>query len=258
MSEEEEKQLAHQNNEDEQNRLMDLHNQISECNWTKIQYELRNLKNTQYIFEENYKELATHFNSFQYQGKIDLRPNLTPVEYENIQLKSARYLYNYLSAARTLYHHTVVFMNKYKNTSFEKDAMDKVSSHFPDELNKFLPELRNYMVHQGLFHHCILTDITTQPREIRVVFKINELLNSHKWSENSKKYILSWDGDFELEQFCEDYHEKATEYYTWFFSALRKYHYKDLKEYEKLKNEYVLLKASEYKRRQNQCLQQKK
>jgi len=257
VSEEEEKQLAHQNNEDEQNRLMDLHNQISECNWTKIQYELRNLKNTQYIFEENYKELVNHFNSFQYQGEIDLRTDLSQDEYENIQLKSARYLYNYLSAARTLHYHTKIFMNKYKNTSFDETAMKKVSSLFPDELNKFLPELRNYMVHQGLFHHCILTDITTQPREIRMVFNKNELLESKKWSEDSRKYILSWDGDFELEQFCEDYHKKATEYYTWFFSALMEYHDKDLKEYEKLNNEYDL-KVSEYNRRQNQYYHQKK
>ena len=66
-----------------------------------------------------------------------------------------RLFHNFLSSAKTLIEHTRIFMDThFKNTSVNKEYTHKIKMEFSqDDLSRFIQDLRNYMLHQGLPHN---------------------------------------------------------------------------------------------------------
>ena len=224
------------------------------------------LKDTQYIFDQNYLELTTHLKRFQDKKFVkELQYDKSEMPRTVIHRDTSKYLFNYLSAARALFYHTFSFMKKYEGTPFDTQCTNEVKQRIPRGINEFIRILRNLLVHQTIPRNSLqftLGNVSTKKitwNTTLVLDITDSKRTSDIWNEESWEYIQTHysSSDIDIKKFCDDYHQIITEYYSWFFSALKEYHANDLKEYEELKNEYEL-KASEYNRRQNQYHHQKK
>ncbi|MFK5914195.1 MAG: hypothetical protein QM484_07455 [Woeseiaceae bacterium] len=155
-----------------------------------------------------------------------------------------RLFHNFLSSAKTLIEHTRIFVEKhYKNTSIQQAYSEKIVSEFSkNELCRFVQDLRNYMLHQGLPHSQMILTITNESEgqniESKISLDIKELANWSRWSANSKSYLKKQGKEVKLSSIVSPYSEKIISLHVWLDSKIKKHHSADLKELKNLQNRY--------------------
>ncbi|MEN3979938.1 hypothetical protein [Acinetobacter sp. CWB-B33] len=160
-----------------------------------------------------------------------------------------RKIHNFVASAMTLVEHTRNFMREYySETNILKDYENKIKNELgQDTLIKFIQDLRNYMVHNGLPPTQMFmefkslmdgsgTGITTTG--IRI--KTDKLLEWSRWTNPAKEYLQSLGEFIDINAMVTEYQSKILEFHQWLDAALENHHYHDLEKLEYLQNISIL------------------
>jgi len=155
-----------------------------------------------------------------------------------------RLFHNFLSSAKTLIEHTRIFIDKhYKKTPLQQAYLEKITSEFSqDETCRFIQDLRNFMLHQGLPHSQMTLTITNlkdgQDIDSQISLNVEKLCNWSRWSSSSKRYLNNQGKEIKLSTIVSQYGRKITSLQQWLDKKLQKNHSNDLKELKSLQEKY--------------------
>jgi hypothetical protein len=153
-----------------------------------------------------------------------------------------RLFHNFLASAKTLLEHTRIFMDKYYSDSpvhqaYSQKVKDNLAN---DELCRFVQDLRNYMLHQGLPHsEMSLSAERDGPIETTIHLDIKKLKSWSRWSSKSKQYLSTSGRKIKLSKITIDYGDKINSLNEWLHNNLHKHHKKELDELKSMRDEYV-------------------
>lgn len=201
---------------------------------------------SQNIFYGNLRELKESLNLVE---NVDVGMKLMSQEHKEagtqVYKEVNRLFHNFLSSAKTLIEHTRIFMDThFKSTSVNKEYTHKIKMEYSqDEVSRFIQDLRNYMLHQGLPHNQMSfkidnKDPNNQEIESTISLDIEKLTEWSRWSAGSKKYLNKQSENLKLSVLIEEYSQKIISLNEWLEKELYKYHEDDLKELKILQNEY--------------------
>ena len=199
-----------------------------------------------FIFQRNADELRKILNFHS-----DVEENMALWDVNNrdplsfLQLEVGRLLHNFASSAAGLIDVTRRFYEKYDVNEFP-DYLTRVDSEFKtNPLSRFVKDLRNYAVHvevppisselSGIGINSTLQSLIVLPGEL--------LLAKYEWSKPAKQYIADCNNRIVLNSVVEDYFEKVSRFYDWFYKRLNEVHKEDISrvtaKQEELKRAYV-------------------
>ena len=153
-----------------------------------------------------------------------------------------RLFHNFLASAKTLIEHTRIFVNKhYDDTPIQQAYSEKIKHEFAqDELCKFIQDLRNYMLHQGLPHNqmSLSFDSNNPDFESTISLETKKLLAWQKWSASSKVFLQAQEENIKFSSIVSPYGNKIISLHEWLHKKLYKHHSNDLKQLKELQNEF--------------------
>ncbi|PKG40831.1 hypothetical protein [Psychromonas sp. Urea-02u-13] len=149
-----------------------------------------------------------------------------------------RLFHNYLAAAKTLIDHTRVFIeDHYSDSVVESRYKDKILNEFAhDFLARFVQDLRNFMLHNGLPHNeMTISYVKGVPSvESSINLDTEKLKEWSRWTKPSKEFLNQQSKKLSLSDLIEPYSEKVVGLHNWLLNELNSYHEKDLKELHEL------------------------
>ncbi len=151
-----------------------------------------------------------------------------------------RQVHNFVAAALTLVEHTRALIREhYSNTPILKRYQTKVDAEFANHpLAKFVQDLRNFMLHNGLPKSEMFLNFQSNPGSpggggiltagIRI--RATHLLTWSRWSVSAQTFIES-SGDFvDICVLAEAYTDKIEAFHDWLQEELDQFHSADLDE----------------------------
>ncbi|EAU53950.1 hypothetical protein SPV1_13167 [Mariprofundus ferrooxydans PV-1] len=153
-----------------------------------------------------------------------------------------RLFHNLLASAKTLIEHTRIFMDKYyTGTSIHQAYSQKIRDDYAnDELCRFIQDLRNYMLHQGLPHsEMSLSAQRDGYIETTISLDVEKLKLWSRWSPKSKQYLLKSGKKIKVSTITGEYGNKINALNEWLHTHLHKYHEHELDELKSMRDEYI-------------------
>lgn len=151
-----------------------------------------------------------------------------------------RRIHNFVAASLTLVEHTRIFMREhYNNTPVLTQYQAKVDAELADEpLAKFVQDLRNFMLHNGLPNSEMYLSIQSNSdlpngggvltTGIRI--RAAPLSDWSRWSIPARKFIDSSGEFIDIRAFAEAYTDEIVSFHDWLQSELEQFHSADLDE----------------------------
>lgn len=235
----------------------------------KIVQGIELLKDTNYIFTQNYLELISKIDVFEKNPEFWIIENRQKLHF--IILETRRLLHNYSSSVLTLIDHTRNFQKKISEKKIDdiyKDTVNRLNTH---DVVIFMKYLRQYLQHYSLpivnasFSAKIVSSnesefssnmdeflklfsaevINRESIENKYVIEkkmqldINELLKWNGWNSRSKDYLEEVGDEVEVKLFCEDYFNLVNRFYNFFYNTvLQEYKY-EIIELEEFKSSII-------------------
>ena len=157
-----------------------------------------------YIFLTNYVEFNKYFesvvNSFLKRENFNLLDNNLP-ELKYVSRNANRFLFNYLSSARTYLDHSEKYLkNKYGNNSIQFDSFKNYTSSLYDSFfeYRFIYKLRNYAQHCGLPINSITFSVDNKDLLKRKI-NLNPLFLKSELKKNYKEWGQKINEDFDFQ-----------------------------------------------------------
>lgn len=202
------------------------------------------------IFAGNYRELKEGLAIIE-NPEVGFKLMSSSNKKEKVQAHREinRLFHNYLAAAKTLIDHTRVFIEEnYSNTTIEENYKSKIMDGFAnDPLARFVQDLRNFMLHNGLPHSQMsISYVKDAPSiESSVRLETEKLKEWRRWTKPSRQFLNEQDGNLRLTELITPYSEKVLELYNWLESELYAFHEQDLQELYELQVAYNQMENDE-------------
>jgi len=190
------------------------------------------------ILNGNFTELSKallHFEDFK--NALELMDQNNYEASEKYQNEISRLLHNFLASAMMLVDQTRLLINQnYTGTEIHRLYAKKIKAEFKEDgLNKFIQELRNYILHRGLPY----TGLSLKPDLKTTVFLNRDaMLEWDSWTAPSRKFLSSQKEKIRIYDFIHAYTKKILALNHWLNLEIKKYHAKDLEELEQLRSRY--------------------
>lgn len=206
------------------------------------------------IFSGNYAELKKAYEFIENpENGIKLMSEAMRDVGVEAHMEVMRLFHNFLASAKTLIDHTRVFVeDHYAETAFKRAYDQKIKTEFAsDPLMKFIQDLRNYMLHRRLPSGSISLSIThiSESKVENAVTTISidkeKLLTWNNWTQPSRTYLDTLDKQIRISQITNAYGKKVSTLYEWFDRELFKYHEPEIRAFDKLQKEYLLVHEQE-------------
>ncbi|HAS8560591.1 TPA: hypothetical protein I7791_19110 [Vibrio vulnificus] len=153
-----------------------------------------------------------------------------------------RLFHNYLAAAKTLIDHTRVFIEEhYSGSVVENRYKEKILDEFANDLlARFVQDLRNFMLHNGLPHSEMTISYVKGAPSIESTINLDtaKLREWSRWTKPSKEFLSKQNDKLRLSAIIEPYSEKVVGLHNWLLQELYAYHEKDLNELYELQLEH--------------------
>jgi len=156
-----------------------------------------------------------------------------------IHREVARRVHNFVAASLTLVEHTRIFMREhYTGTPLLDQYQAKVDAEFADDpLTRFVQDLRNFMLHNGLPDSQMFLDFQPNPElpgsgnfTTGIRIRTANLSTWSRWSDPARAFI-DGSGDFlDIRSFAEAYTDKILPFHDWLQRELDGFHVADLEE----------------------------
>ena len=225
------------------NRSYELHKEILDSPGMKFHDRMKSHSFSFNIFSMNLKELNEGLKLIETpQVGLQLMSQENREAGHQAHREINRLFHNFLASAKTLIEHTRIFVDKhYKDTPLHQAYVQKIKSEYAEnELCRFIQDLRNYMLHQGLPHSQMSISFTRdQPDfESTISLEAEKLVSWSRWSASSKSFLAKQSKNIKISALAAPYGEKINSLYEWLDAKLLKHHAGDLKHLEKLQTEY--------------------
>lgn len=201
-----------------------------------------------YIFLMNYVEFNKYFedvvNSFLERKNFNLLDNNLP-ELKYITRNANRFLFNYLSSARTYLDHTEKYLkNKYGNDSFHFKEFKKFTNQLYDNFfdYRFIYKLRNYAQHCGLPINTITfsvdKDILKRKINVTPLFVKSILKKSYKeWGQKLNEDFAFQPEEISVRQIIGNYYKNISDLNNEFITIEKNSLIESIEYLEKFKEE---------------------
>ncbi len=194
------------------------------------------LQRSQYILDENYKELIETINkNLNPKSNPSLNHPKNHVIVEEGLIEVTRRLYNYEASVKSMVEHTRgLYSHLYSNNSLFSDYETRKNQTFINNpLVSFVQDLRNYFLHRNIPRLYFRRKIEGMSggNNPTIYFTLEEMKKGDKWSATAKRYLKESDEKVDIINVISTYHQIVTEFYEWFFSRVEEIH---LKEREKV------------------------
>ena len=190
------------------------------------------------ILKGNYAELSKELLHFEIlKNALELMDQENPEATEEYHNEVSRLLHNFLASAKTLIEHTRILINKcYKGTRIFEIYSNKVKTEFADDgLSKFIQDLRNFILHRGLPYTGLFLKADL---ETMVYLDRDSMLHWDNWTALSRIYLESQPVNIRIYDLIDEYVQKVDDFNHLLNREIKKYHEKDLKELELLRERY--------------------
>lgn len=177
-------------------------------------------------------------------------------EGNQVHREMTRLVHNFVASAKTLVEHTRNFMKEhYSDTSVYEKYCNQIKINFVNEpITKFIEDLRNYMLHNGLPPTQMYLEMKSDPNlgnntgfmKTGIRLKTDELLKWKNWTAPAKKYLENADDFIDIYHFAEEYSRKVKNFHVWLNKELDDFHAEDLNEFEKLKTDLNSYRTETY------------
>lgn len=157
-----------------------------------------------------------------------------------------RSVHNFVAASLTLVEHTRIFVREYySNTPVLNLYQAKIDTEFAnDPLVRFVQDLRNFMLHNGLPNSEMFLKFQSNPDlpdgggvlTTGIHIKTVQLLAWSRWSSPARTYIESFGEFVDIRTFAESYTEKVMSFHDWLQGELNQFHLADLEELQALQS----------------------
>lgn len=164
-----------------------------------------------------------------------------------------RRVHNFVAAALTLVEHTRIFMREhYGNAAVFERYQAKIDAEFAQEpLAKFVQDLRNFMLHNGLPNSEMFLKFESNPdlpeggvMQTGIHIRTRPLLEWDNWTAAARTFIES-SGEFvDIRSFAEAYTDKIVAFHDWLQGELDQFHLSDLEELRVLQESMSRLEVS--------------
>ena len=154
-----------------------------------------------------------------------------------------RRVHNFVAASLTLVEHTRIFMREhYGNTPLLDRYQAKVDAEFADDpLVRFVQDLRNFMLHNGLPHSEMFLNFHSNEAlpgggglTTGIRIRTAQLSTWSRWSDPARAFI-EVSGEFvDIRNFAEAYTHKILLLHDWLQGELDQFHLTDLDDLRKL------------------------
>ena len=195
-----------------------------------------------FIFQRNTEELRQAL-SFHSDVKVNFEIwHVTNREKQYaLQHEIGRLLHNFTVAAISLVDVTRRLYKGYESGVFP-DYQARLDTDFvSDPLSRFVKDLRNYVAHYEA--PPILSELNfsflgeEQSMESQITLPSKTLLKYTDWSKPAKEYIAHCGDKIILDLVVDEYFQKVSKFYNWFYSRLNDIHAVDLSLIEAKKEE---------------------
>ncbi|OCH14326.1 hypothetical protein A6E05_19225 [Aliivibrio sp. 1S165] len=221
----------------------DLHVKMLECDGMKFQNRMKSHSFTLNIFVGNDTELQEGLSIIE-NPDVAIKLVLDKNRQESMQAHREinRLFHNYLASAKTLIDHTRVFIDEYYvDTVVASNYKVKILDEFAnDPLVRFVQDLRNFMLHNGLPHNEMSFSFENGSSTIESQINLDtiKLQQWTRWTKPSKNFLNLQSEKLSLIELIQPYSEKVIELHNWLNSELYRYHEKDLQEFRELQSAY--------------------
>jgi hypothetical protein len=217
--------------------------QIENSPGHQILNDIKGLKNSVYIYRENFRELEKILDQFR---DVDFATDLVSERYSTKREKKIReflrVFHNFILSVKSLVAHARNFMNKsYQETQLYQDYNRKIENNFKkDNEVIFLEKLRNYFCHYRLpkFKTKITIDLEENSETSNIKLLKKDLLEFSGWGNSAKKYISNCPKEINVRDIIYRYKNSTDELYSWLFQKIEKLHSEELKRTRELIEEY--------------------
>jgi len=222
-----------------------IHNKIREIEISagfKALNEIKRLKDSVYIYRENFKELENILTQYK---DVDFADDLVSERYsEKREEKTREFLrafHNFILSVKSLVAHSRNFMKSYSETLLGRKYSIKIESEFKEnEEVKFLEKLRNYFCHYRLpeFNTRITISFDPKSESSNIYLLKKDLLKNDSWGSLANKFIDKCPDEINIGNIIYRYKESTDELYNWLFTELEKLHLSEINQTKKMIQEY--------------------
>ena len=164
-----------------------------------------------------------------------------------------RRVHNFVAAALTLVEHTRIFMREhYSGVALFERYQAKIDAEFAQEpLVKFVQDLRNFMLHNGLPNSAMFLKFDSNPdlpgggtMQTGIHIRAAPLLEWDNWTTPARTFIENSGEFIDIKSFAEVYTDKVIAFHDWLQGELDQFHLADLEELRVLEQSMRRLDAS--------------
>jgi hypothetical protein len=219
-------------------RYVELLKRREKIEGTKIVKMLLNLSTSQYVANENYKEL--HSLIIKLETDLQIWDVKKRAIFESLLWELSRRFQNYLSSIYSLIMHTCHFCDELGNNELKKIYSKEVAKLRSYDCVLFVRDLRTFSQHIGLPLVAGQISMSQTQYSQRIILQKEELLKWSKWHSVSRKYIKS-KGEIDIRPLLEEYQFLNSNFYDWFHRKVSLLYEKQLSEFKDLESELAKL-----------------
>ncbi len=200
---------------------------------------IKSFRTHHYIYEKNYSELMGCLANSETIG-LHLTAVDKPGEDSNIRRtynEVTRQIFNFLSSSKGRIDYTRRFVDEnYKDTTFSVAFKERIAEFYgQSELFKFVNDLRNYILHEGIPH--IGIRVNWSKSEAYIYLEKSKIIDSSFWTAPSKRFLEKCDDRILLCPLFIEYGNRVNAQVDWILDELYKHHSSDISEYNEMLSE---------------------
>ncbi len=200
---------------------------------------IKSFRTLHYIYEKNYSELMGCLAKVEAIG-LHLTAVDKPGEDSNIRRtynEVTRQIFNFLSSSKSRIDYTRRFVDEnYRDTTFSVAFKEHIAEFYgQSELLKFVNDLRNYIIHEGIPH--IGIRVNWSKSEAYIYLEKSKIIDSSFWTAPSKRFLEKCDDRILLFPLFIEYGNRVSAQVDWILDELYKHHSLDISEYNEMLSE---------------------
>lgn len=187
------------------------------CRGYQLKLHLTTISHSVDLLNGNSQELIGLLDDFKQES-----PEIYWDEIQEFGTEFPRYLFNFVSAAKSMENHVEKVLSDIDNMCGErplpsKEYDKKISEFNVDVHGAFFTSLRNIQVHKNMIEYY---SIHWDEKEYRYAIPTKEILNDDEWSAAAKGYAESCGEHVFMQNVIESYDQSLENLYNWLIDYL--------------------------------------
>jgi len=211
----------------------------------QVEMQLRRLDTSYFVFMGNRQDLDKVVTALSDHDSLWLRAVENREKHHTVLCDVVRRLHNLVAAVKTLVDHTRVVLDALDIQGDLKEEYDaRVKRDFGSPEHTFVQKLRDYTLHYRFppivdTMHWQVGEVPGRGTlDMGIVLDTKQLLDWNNWNKEERQLIATYeDGGVPLGMVVQRYADAVTQFYRWFFGALRAVYHDELENLRAVEDE---------------------